>query len=190
MPSHPRRSLEHVITQTVGPCQTMIFTSSHRFWVVGCFAGVLGFGAPLLASQQADHGIDYKTLTIEHAEVIRGMKGMPDVAYLTIFNGSISDKRLTRVSIPGYKNAILMQRTDGAGTARPTPLTQAFVVIPKQAELFMGPDTLFFELEAMLGFPQGVSIEAEFDDGSSLVASLTIRAPGSKRTDHHHGDGD
>lgn len=190
MTSHPRRLLEHVIAQTVRLRQTMISASSHRFWIVGCFAGVLGFGSPLLASQQADHGIDSETLTIEHAEVIRGMKGMPDVAYLTISNGSISDKRLTRLSIPGYKNAILMQRMDGGGTDLPTPLAQAFVVIPKHAELLMGPDTLFFELEAIPGFPLGVSIEAEFEDGTRLVAPLTIRRPGSKRTEHHHGYGD
>ncbi len=172
------------------PRQTRISASSHWLWMVGCLAGVPGFASPLLASQKADHEIAFKTLTIEHAEVIRGMKGMPDVAYLTIFNGSISDKRLTRVSIPGYKNVILMQRMDGGSTARPTPLAQAFVAIPKHAELFMGPDTLFFELEAVPGFPLSASIQAEFEDGSRLVASLTIREPGSKRTDHHHGYGD
>lgn len=123
-------------------------------------------------------------LVIEHADIVAGVDGGPALAYLTLYNSGTADKRILDVSVDGF-GVPMVKRQDES-----LPVADAFLVIPRQAELFMAPGALFLELDETLDVEGERMISVTFDDGSVLVAPVTLHPPGGVRTAHHHGIGD
>ncbi|WP_439616475.1 hypothetical protein [Shinella sp.] len=123
-------------------------------------------------------------LAIEHADIVAGAGGEPARAYLTLYNAGTADKRILDVSVDGF--GVPMVKRQGETLS----VEEAFLVIPRQAELFMAPGALFLELDETLDVEGERMISVTFDDGSVLVAPVTLHPPGGVRTAHHHGIGD
>ncbi len=123
-------------------------------------------------------------LVIEHADIVAGVDGAPARAYLTLYNAGTADKRILDVSVDGFGVPVVKRQDESL------PVADAFLVIPRQAELFMAAGALYLELDETLDVEGERMISVTFDDGSVLVAPVTLHPPGGVRTAHHHGIGD
>lgn len=154
----------------------------------------LAVGATLLVSQvgasaeglQNLHKADYGGVTIEHAELALAPQGLPDTAYVTIYNGTLGDVAISDVKVTGYSTATLVSRTAGLAGFMETPLTDAYIVIPRKAELDMGRDTVFISLDRVSRLPRSVTMTIQFDDGTSRTVPLAILDGNRAETSHHH----
>ncbi|MGJ7042071.1 copper(I)-binding protein [Shinella sp. BE166] len=141
--------------------------------------------APMSASGRiVPHEAVLAGLVIEHADIVAGADGAPARAYLTLYNAGTADKRILDVSVDGF-GVPMVKRQDEA-----LSVEEAFLVIPRQAEMFMAPGALFLELDETLDVEGERMISVTLDDGSMLVVPVTLHPPGGVRTAHHHGIGD
>lgn len=157
------------------------------FWVVAAMC----LAAPASATAEAvetSHQIDYDAVTVEHAELVLSPGGLRDAAYLTIFNGTAQDVAIDSITVAGYSNSFLMTPVLGSAEFEETRLQNAFVMIPRKAELDMGPDTVFIALDRISQLPPTATMEIGFADGTSRTIPLTILDDRSPETSHHHGD--
>jgi hypothetical protein len=129
---------------------------------------------------------DYGGVTIEHAELALAPQGLRDTAYVTIYNGTLGDVAISDVKVGGYSTAILVSRAAGLTGFKETPLKDAFIVIPRKAELDMGRDTVFISLDRVSRLPRSVTMTIEFDDGTSRTVPLAILDGDRAETSHHH----
>lgn len=127
-------------------------------------------------------------LVVEHADVVSGAQGVPARAYLTIYNAGTADRRILSVSADGFSAPVVKRRD--AGAYETLTVADAFLVIPRQAELFMAADSLFLEMDETLDVAGERMMSVTFDDGNILTVPLTLHPPGGVRTAHHHGIGD
>jgi hypothetical protein len=125
---------------------------------------------------------------VEHADVVSGAQGVPARAYLTIYNAGTADRRITAISANGFGTPVVKRRV--AGIYETLAVADAFLVIPRQAELFMATDSVFLEMDEALDVAGERMVSVTFDDGNILTVPLTLHPPGGVRTAHHHGIGD
>lgn len=131
------------------------------------------------------HDRNPQSVTIEHAQIILGRSGMPDQLYLTIHNETQGDVRIASVTAGGYLDArvVVPGRANAAGGQT---VDEAFLVIPKLAEIDMRPGTLFIQLERRGNLPRRVQVTVAFGDGSQGYVPATILPPEGTPSDHHH----
>jgi hypothetical protein len=163
--------------------QPMPWSVKFRFAVCLLFSTAGGsLSAPL-----TPHSVKYPDVTIEHAELVVGFSGFPELAFLTIYNGSAADIAVTGVSVAGYKSTSLVRRTAQLVGYDEIPLEKATIVIPPRADLDMGRDTLFLSLEGAGGLPRRVTLTVGFDNGTTQSVPAAVLPPGSRGSSHHHG---
>ncbi len=134
------------------------------------------------------HQINYDALTIEHAELALTPDGATDKAYVTVYNGTPDDMAIVSVKVTGYTTATLVSPMAKSKGFEQVPLSDTYVVIPRKAELDMGPDSVFISLVRNSGPPKAATMTLKFDDGTSRAVPLEIIAPDSAETNHHHGE--
>lgn len=139
------------------------------------------------AGRQTKHLPDYANLMVEHAELVLGPEGVSDSLYLTIYNGTGRDVAIADIAVAGYADATLVRRTNGFRGSEEVTLSDAFLVIPRKAELDMGKDTLFISLKRNARLPRSVMMTITFDDGTSTTVLPRILESGNDETSHHHG---
>lgn len=127
-------------------------------------------------------------LVVEHADIVPGAQNAPARAYLTIYNAGTADKRIMAISADGFGTPIVKRRD--AGMYETLTVADAFLVIPRQAELYMVTDSLFLEMNETLDVAGERMMSVTFDDGNILTVPVTVHPPGGVRTSHHHGIGD
>jgi copper(I)-binding protein len=127
-------------------------------------------------------------LVVEHADIVSGVQGVPARAYLTIYNAGAADRRIMAISADGFSTPIVKRRD--AGVYETLTVVDAFLVIPRQAELFMAADSLFLEMNETLDVAGERMMSVTFDDGDIQTVPVTVHPPGGVRTAHHHGIGD
>lgn len=141
--------------------------------------------APMSASGRiAPHDAVGAGLVVEHVDIVTGENDAPARAYLTIYNAEMSDKRITAIAADGFGPPVVRRR------AEILSVPDAFLVIPRQAELFMAADSLFLEFFETEDVEGERMMSVTFDDGSVLTVPVTLHPPGGVRTAHHHGVGD
>ena len=156
---------------------------------------LLALGAASLLSTAAHsdalpltpHSVSYPGVTIEHAQLILGQSGNPNLAFLTIYNGSDADVAVTNVTIAGYQSTMLIRRTTRFVGYEEIPLKNASVIIPRRAELDMGRDTLYLHLEGSGGLARRVVMTVEFSNGTAQTVAAEVLPPGRATVSHHHG---
>jgi copper(I)-binding protein len=160
-------------------------------WGVVAAASLFAGQSGVFANVTNDlHRINYDALTIEHAELDLTPDGATDKAYVTVYNGSPADMAIVSVKVTGYSTATLMSPMVKSKGFEQVPLADTYVVIPRKAELDMGPDSVFISLVRSSGPPKAATMTLEFDDGSSRAVPLDILAPDETETNHHHGEPD
>jgi len=127
-------------------------------------------------------------LVVEHADIVPGTQNAPARAYLTIYNAGTAGKRIMAISADGFSAPIVKRRD--AGMYETLTVADAFLVIPRQAELYMATDSLFLEMDETLDVAGERMMSVTFDDGNILTVPVTVHPPGGVRTSHHHGIGD
>lgn len=144
---------------------------------------------PLNASaigSAALHLKDYDDVVVEHAELVASENGVPDLAYLTIYNGSEKDMAITSISVEGYASATLMQKNAGIQEFARTALDETYLIIPSRAELDMGRDTMFVALSRSGRLARALDLTIKFADGTMHTVPLSVLSPGVAETSHHH----
>lgn len=149
------------------------------------FAGQSGVWADVT---NEPHQINYDALTIEHAELVLAPDGVTDNAYVTVYNGTTDDMAIISVKVTGYSNATLVSPMAKSKGFEQVPLSDTYVVIPRKAELDMGPDSVFISLTRNSGPPKAATMTLKFDDGTLRAVPLDILAPDAAETNHHHGE--
>jgi len=158
-------------------------------WCVAATAFLFAGQSSVLANVTNEpHQIKYDSLTIEHAELVLAPNGVTDTAYITVYNGTGDEIAIVSIEVAGYSAATLESpMSDSKGFER-VPLSDAYVVIPRNAELDMDQDTVFISLVRSSGPPKAATMTLKFDDGTSRAVPLEIIAPDSAETNHHHGE--
>lgn len=127
-------------------------------------------------------GRDSAQVLVEHAEIVP--TGNNHFAgYLTIWNGTGSDKFIEGISIEGFVDVDLARRSR-SGVTRTTPAS-AIVHVPAKSELHMDDDTLFVLMDSGAP-PTAPKVVVSFDDGTDVTMTGRVLRSGSPRTDHHH----
>lgn len=161
-----------------------------------CLLSLLGFitATPAAAAPMSPtggivpHEAILSGLSVEHVDIVAGAKGVPARAYLTIYNADTVDKRIMAISADGFSTPVVKRRD--SGVYETLTVADAFLVIPRQAELFMATDSLFLEMDETLDVAGERMMSITFDDGNILTVPVTLHPPGGVRTSHHHGIGD
>lgn len=96
-----------------------------------------------------------------------GPEGIPDIVYLTIYNGTGRDVAVSDIAVGGYCAATLVRRTSGFTGFDETAVWDAYLVIPRKAELDMGKGTVFTSLDREAGLPRNVTTTIVFNDSSA-----------------------
>ena len=161
-----------------------------------CFLSLLLFIAatPVAAAPMSSNGgtVPHEAmlsgLSVEHVDIVAGAQGVPARAYLTIYNADTADKRIMAISANGFSTPVVKRRD--SGVYETLTVADAFLVIPRQAELFMAAGSLFLEMDETMDVAGERMMSVTFDDGTILTVPVTLHPPGGVRTAHHHGIGD
>lgn len=145
----------------------------------------LFLASPSLASSQDIHTevSDYEgAVVIEHADL------MPFVSdgfagYLTIWNGSTSDKVIRSIEVESFGKADLAKRVSDDVVR--SMLDTSVVTVPSKSELHMDVDTVFLLVSGSMPF-QSPEIVVRFEDGSSASVKGRLISDRGSLTDHHH----
>jgi len=122
------------------------------------------------------------TVLVEHAEFIPfGSDGF--AGYLTIWNGSASDKVIRSVEIEAFGKADLARRVSDDVVR--TMLDTSVVTVPAKSELHMDVDTVFLLLNGSSPI-DSAQVVVRFDDGSTTWAKGRFVTDRTSLTDHHH----
>lgn len=138
-----------------------------------------------LASTQDIHeqsqGYDGGVL-VEHAEFVPfGSDAF--AGYLTIWNGSSSDKVIRSIEVEAFGRAELARRVSDDVVR--SMLDTSVVTVPSKSELHMDVDTVFLLLNGTtpVDTPR---ITINFEDGSSTSLKARFITDEASLTDHHH----
>lgn len=146
------------------------------------------FSIPCSASGfNPSHLADYPNVVVEHAELVLSPEGIPDTAYLTIYNGTANPVSVTRVTASGYNSAAVVKRSQHLFGFEEVAVDDADLAIPAMSELEMSQDAVFVTMERDRELPESVTITVGFDDGSLRSVPASIVGTGRARTSHHHG---
>lgn len=122
------------------------------------------------------------TVLVEHAEFIPfGANGF--AGYLTIWNGSGSDKVIRSVEVEAFGKADLAKRVSDDVVR--TMLDASVVTVPSKSELHMDVDTVFLLLDGSSPI-DSAQVIVRFDDGSTTLATGRFVTDRASLTDHHH----
>lgn len=135
----------------------------------------------------ATHLPDYPDVTVEHAELLPGPSGIPDTAYLTIYNGTGSPVSVTQVTARGYGSVAVVKRSLHLFGYEEVVAEDADLIIPAKSELEMGQDSVFITMDKDGETPDTVTITIGFDNGDLRSFPLQINDTDSPKTSHHHG---
>jgi copper(I)-binding protein len=128
-------------------------------------------------SQSYDGGV-----LVEHAEFVPfGSDAF--AGYLTIWNGSSSDKVIRSIEVEAFGKAELAKRVSDDVVR--SMLDTSVVTVPSKSELHMDIDTVFLLLSGTtpVGTPR---ITVNFEDGSSTSLKARFITDEASLTDHHH----
>lgn len=128
-------------------------------------------------SQAYDEGV-----LVEHAEFVPfGSDAF--AGYLTIWNGSSSDKVIRSIEVEAFGKAELARRVSDDVVR--SMLDTSVVTVPSKSELHMDVDTVFLLLNGTtpVDTPR---ITVNFDDGSSTSLKARFITDEASLTDHHH----
>lgn len=138
-----------------------------------------------MASSQDVHDqvSDYEgAVLVEHAELIPF--GSDSFAgYLTIWNGSVSDKVIRSIEVERFGKADLAKRVSDDVVR--SMLETSVVTVPSKSELHMDVDTVFLLLNGAMPVDDP-KIVVRFEDGSSASAKGRLVTDRRSLTDHHH----
>jgi copper(I)-binding protein len=162
-----------------------IDTNPTRFAAITLACSLSLAASASMASTQDIHAqaSDYEgAVLIEHAELIPfGSEGF--AGYLTIWNGSASDKVIRSIEVEPFGKADLAKRVSDDVVR--SMLDTSVVTVPSKSELHMDVDTVFLLLNGKADF-ETPDIVVRFDDGSSTTAKGRIVSDLRSLTDHHH----
>jgi len=133
------------------------------------------------------HLPDYPNVVVEHAELVLSPEGIPDTAYLTIYNGTGNPVSVTRVAASGYKSAVVVKRSQHMFGLEEVTADEGDLAIPAMSELEMSQDAVFVTMERERELTESVTITIGFDDGNLRSVPARIVEAGGARTSHHHG---
>ncbi|KQZ59759.1 hypothetical protein ASD54_23545 [Rhizobium sp. Root149] len=158
-------------------------------WLPAIQTGLLALIAtPCSASGfNPSHLPDYPNVVVEHAELVLSPEGIPDTAYLTIYNGTGSPVSVTQVTASGYNSAAFVKRSQHLFGYEEIAVNDADLAIPAMAELDMSQDAVFVTMQRDRELLGSVTITVGFDDGSLRSVPARIVETGRARTSHHHG---
>lgn len=122
---------------------------------------------------------------IEHAEIIRGVDGNRDLAYLAIWNGTGSAKVISNISASGYAEIQVAHIKSGAILEE--SIEEEVLSIPSRSELVMSPNNLFIVMTSTQRPTLPVDIKVEFENGVVLSATAIERRSTSDLVHHDHG---
>ena len=119
---------------------------------------------------------------VEHADFIPvGTDGF--TGYLTIWNGTNSEKVIRSVEIKPLGTAELARRVS-SDVVR-SKLDSSVVTVPPQSELHMDADTIFLLVNGQMPV-ESAEVIVRFDDGSQSSADSRFVIDETSLTDHHH----
>ncbi|WP_137157483.1 copper chaperone PCu(A)C [Rhizobium sp. FKL33] len=122
------------------------------------------------------------SVLVEHAEFVPfGSDGF--AGYLTIWNGSSSDKVIRSIEVEAFGKAELAKRVSDDVVR--SMLDASVVTVPSKSELHMDIDTVFLLLNGTKAI-ESPKITVRFDDGSSASLQARFIADDTSLTDHHH----
>jgi copper(I)-binding protein len=156
-----------------------------RIRLAAATLAVAGVASMSMASTQDLHGpsSDYDgTVLVEHAEFIPfGADGF--AGYLTIWNGSASDRVIRSIEVEAVGKADLAKRVSDDVVR--SMLDTAVVTVPPKSELHMDVDTVFLLLNGSMP-ANSARVIVRFEDGSSTTAKARFMTDRTSLTDHHH----
>lgn len=119
---------------------------------------------------------------IEHAEFVPfGSDAF--AGYLTIWNGSSSDKVIRSIEVEAFGKAELAKRVSDDVVR--SMLDTSVVTVPSKSELHMDIDTVFLVLSGTRAVDTP-RITVHFEDGSSTWMKARFITNEASLTDHHH----
>jgi periplasmic copper chaperone A len=162
-----------------------------------CIATMLAAALPAFAATASEgvflHENPPRALLVEHAELlVEDDTSGKAKAFLTIWNGTDGEMRLTSVSSETFRSvsALSPLSSDGRSELR---RPEDFLPIPAHAELRMQPNGILLLLDNPV--PDGKANQDErltltFDDGTKLEVSAKTVNSRNDLVRHHHGQAD
>ena len=159
-----------------------------------CVATMLAAVLPAFAAIASDevslHENPPRVLLVEHAELlVEDDASGKAKAFLTIWNGTDGEMRLTSVASETFRSVSALSPTSSdsrSGLRRP----EDFLPIPAHAELRMQPNGIRLLLDDPISdgkASQGERLTLIFDDGTNLEVTADIINSSGKLVRHHHG---
>lgn len=146
---------------------------------------LMSFASASMASTQDihDQSPEYEGgVLVEHAEFIPfGADAF--AGYLTIWNGSSSDKVIRSIEVEAFGKAELAKRVSDDVVR--SMLDTSVVTVPSKSELHMDIDTVFLVLSGTRAVDTP-RITVHFEDGSSTSMKARFITDEASLTDHHH----
>lgn len=154
---------------------------------------ILAVTAAKGSDNQPDHANSSQDLAVEHAELlIPGRDGAAAEGYLTIWNGTTSQKDLLEVRSDAFGRVAILRTKFREGEPQALQV-EGVLPIPGHAELRMLPDGIRLMMtKPIAGSAERIDsrLTLVFEGGLERDVVADVVATRAQLTRHHHGDGD